>query len=117
MRAIGFQQPGSIDRDEALVNIELPTPTPTGRDLLVEIKAVSVNPVDTQVRKSTQPDPGDWQVLGWDAAGIVSAVGSESTLFQPGDEVFYAGDRLRPGTNAEYHLQAQAQTTGWFKKG
>ena len=104
MHAIGFQQPGSIDRDQALVNIELPTPTPTGRDILVEVKAVSVNPVDVKIRKSAQPDPGSWKVLGWDAAGIVTAVGSEVTLFQPGDEVFYAGAIGRPGTNAEYHL-------------
>jgi NADPH:quinone reductase len=104
MRAIGFQQPGSINRHEALVDIELPTPTPTGRDLLVEIKAISVNPVDVKVRQSAQPEAGNWKVLGWDAAGIVTAVGSEVTLFQPGDEVFYAGAIGRSGTNAEYHL-------------
>jgi NADPH:quinone reductase len=104
MRAIGFQQPGSIERNEALIDIELPTPTPEGRDLLVEIKAVSVNPVDVKVRKSAQPDPGNWKVLGWDGAGVVTAVGSEVTLFKPGDEVFYAGAIGRPGTNAEYHL-------------
>lgn len=104
MRAIGFQQPGSIDRDEALVNIELPTPTPEGRDILVEIKAVSVNPVDVKIRQSAQPDLGNWQVLGWDAAGVVIAVGPDVTIFQPGDTVFYAGARGRSGTNAEYHL-------------
>lgn len=104
MHAIGFQQPGGIDRNEALVNIELPTPTPTGRDILVEVKAVSVNPVDVKIRRSAKPDPGNWKVIGWDAAGIVTGVGSEVTLFQPGDEVFYAGAIGRPGTNAEYHL-------------
>jgi NADPH:quinone reductase len=104
MRAIAFQQPGGIDRDEALVNIELPTPTPTGRDLLVEVKAVSVNPVDVKIRQSAQLEAGTWKVLGWDAAGTVTAVGSEVTLFQPGDEVFYSGTIGRPGTNAEYHL-------------
>lgn len=104
MHAIGFQQPGGIDRDEALVNIELTTPTPTGRDILVEVKAVSVNPVDVKIRQSAKPDPGNWKVIGWDAAGIVTAVGSEITLFQPSDEVFYAGAIDRPGTNAEYHL-------------
>lgn len=119
MRAIGFQQPGSIDRDEALVNIELPTPTPTGRDILVEVKAVSVNPVDVKIRQSAKPEPGNWQVLGWDAAGIVVAVGSEVTLFQPGDSVFYAGAIGRPGTNAEYHLVderivgVKPKTLGW----
>ena len=104
MRAIGFQQPGSIDSDEALVEIELPTPTPPGRDILVEVKAISVNPVDVKVRQSAKPEPGNWKVLGWDAAGIVSAVGSEVTLFHPGEEVFYAGAIGRTGTNAEYHL-------------
>jgi NADPH:quinone reductase len=104
MQAIGYQQSGNIDRDDALVNIEQPIPTPTGRDLLVQIKAVSVNPVDCKVRQSAQPDPGDWKVLGWDAAGIVTAIGPDVTLFQPGDEVFYAGAISRSGTNAEYHL-------------
>jgi NADPH:quinone reductase len=104
MRAIGFQQPGRIDREDALVDIELPTPTPTGRDILVAVKAISVNPVDVKVRQSAKPEPGNWKVLGWDAAGIVTAVGSEFRLFQPGDEVFYAGAIGRPGTNAEYHL-------------
>jgi NADPH:quinone reductase len=104
MRAIGFQQPGSIDRDEALIDIELPIPMPKGRDLLVEVKAVSVNPVDVKVRQKAKPEPGDWKVLGWDAVGTVAAVGPEVTLFQPGNEVFYAGAIDRPGTNAEYHL-------------
>ncbi len=101
MQAIGFQQPGSID---ILVNIEQPTPTPVGRDLLIEIKAVSVNPVDVKVRQNAKIESGHWKVLGWDAAGIVTAIGPDVTLFQPGDEVFYAGAIDRPGTNAEYHL-------------
>jgi NADPH:quinone reductase len=104
MRAIGFQQPGSIDRDEALIDIELPIPMPKGRDLLVEVKAVSVNPVDVKVRQKAKPETGDWKVLGWDAVGTVVAVGPEVTLLQPGNEVFYAGAIDRPGTNAEYHL-------------
>ena len=101
MQAIGFQQPGSID---VLVNIEQPAPTPEGRDLLIEIKAVSVNPVDVKVRQSAKIEPNHLKVLGWDAAGIVTAIGPDVTLFQPGDEVFYAGAIDRPGTNAEYHL-------------
>jgi NADPH:quinone reductase len=104
MQAVGYQQPGSIDHKEALLDIEVPTPTPTGQDLLVEVKAVSVNPVDVKIRQSAKPEPGDWKILGWDAAGTVVAVGSEVTLFQPGDEVFYAGAIGRPGTNAQYHL-------------
>ncbi len=104
MRAIGYSQAGPLDRDDALVDVTLPTPVPTGRDILVEVKAVSVNPVDTKVRRGTQPGSGDWKVLGWDAAGVVTAAGPEAALFRPGDAVFYAGAIGRPGTNAEYHL-------------
>ena len=104
MRAIGYQESLPIDNAAPLQDIELDNPTPTGRDLLVEVKAVSVNPVDTKVRKRAKAPPGGWKVLGWDAAGIVTAVGPDVTLFQPGDAVFYAGDITRPGTNAEYHL-------------
>ncbi len=105
MKAIGFQQPRNIDQPDALVDIELPTPPPpAGCDLLVEVKAVSVNPVDVKRRLGSQPAAGTWQVLGWDAAGVVTAVGPDATLFQPGDAVFYAGAIDRPGTNSEYHL-------------
>jgi len=101
MRAIGFQQPGGIDRNEALIDVGLPTPKPERRDLLVNVKAVSVNPVDTKKRKVIQPAPGAWQVLSWDAAGVVVAIGADVTLFfQRGDTVFYAGAIDRPGTNA-----------------
>jgi NADPH2:quinone reductase len=77
---------------------------------LIEVKAVSVNPVDTKMRKGAepslrnQPSPDAWRVLGWDAAGEVTAVGPDVTLFQPGEKVFYAGAIGRSGTNAEYHL-------------
>lgn len=104
MLAIAYQTAGSIDRDDALVDVEFPMPEVGGRDLLVEIRAVSVNPVDTKVRKGSPPDPGAWKVLGWDAAGVVAAVGPDVTMFAPGDKVFYAGSVVRPGTNAEYHL-------------
>jgi NADPH:quinone reductase len=104
MKAIAYRQPGSIDRADALVDIDLPEPVAAGRDLLVEVKAVSVNPVDTKVRAGRAPDGGDWRVLGWDAAGVVRAVGPAVTRFRPGDAVFYAGAIGRPGTNAELHL-------------
>jgi NADPH2:quinone reductase len=104
MRAVGYQTPLPIDEPLSLVDIDLPKPDATGCDLLVEIKAISVNPVDTKVRKRAAPEAGDWKVLGWDAAGIVVAVGPDATMFKPGDEVFYAGDIGRPGTNAQFHL-------------
>ncbi len=104
MRAVGYQRSLPITDDAALVDIDLPRPEPKGRDLLVEIRAVSVNPVDTKVRRRAAPEEGSWKVLGWDAAGVVAAVGPEVKGFEPGDEVFYAGALERQGTNAENHL-------------
>nr|WP_298100945.1 zinc-binding alcohol dehydrogenase family protein [uncultured Shinella sp.] len=104
MRAIAYQTPQAITADTALVEIDLPTPEPRGRDLLVEIKAVSVNPVDTKLRRNAAPADGGWRVLGFDAAGIVKAVGPDVTLFKAGDAVFYSGAIDRPGTNSEFHL-------------
>ena len=85
----------------SLTDIELPTPKPTGHDLLVKVEAVSVNPVDTKQRKAGSQTP---RVLGWDAAGTVEAVGPEVSLFKPGDAVYYAGDVTRPGSDSEFHL-------------
>lgn len=82
-------------------DVELPKPSPAGRDLLVKVEAVSVNPVDYKQRKLGSPAP---RVLGWDAAGTVEAAGKEVTLFKPGDAVYYAGDVTRPGCNSEFHL-------------
>jgi len=82
-------------------DIELPRPAPAGRDLLVKVEAISVNPVDYKQRKTDSPSP---RVLGWDAAGTVEAAGAEATLFKPGDAVYYAGDVTRPGANSEFHL-------------
>lgn len=103
MKAIGFFHNGPIDRDDALVALDLPDPVPGPRDLLVEVRAVSVNPVDTKVRRNATPPAGEPRILGYDAAGVVRAVGSEVTLFKPGDAVWHAGAIGRPGTNAELH--------------
>lgn len=104
MKAIAYRQSLPIDHPEALIDIELPAPQPSGRDLLVAVKAVSVNPVDVKIRANVAPADGQAKVIGWDAAGVVQAVGPDVTLFQPGDEVWYAGDLTRPGTNSELHL-------------
>src|SRR3954468_22188309 len=85
MRAVGYHQPGPIEREDALVDLDLPAPEPGPRDLLVRVRAVSVNPVDTKVRKSAQPEAGQARVLGWDAVGTVEAVGAQATAFRPGD--------------------------------
>ena len=86
--------------DHTFADIELPKPSPSGRDLLVKVEAVSVNPVDYKQRKAATSQ----KILGWDAAGTVDAVGKEVSLFKPGDAVYYAGDVTRPGSNSEYHL-------------
>ena len=104
MRAVGYLAPLPIDAPQSLVDLDVPEPEPTGRDLLVEIKAVSVNPVDVKVRANARPPEGQPRILGYDAAGVVLATGPDVTLFRPGDEVFYAGAIGRPGTNAERHL-------------
>lgn len=104
MKAIGYFAPGAIERIDALIDLELPEPLPGPRDLLVEVRAISVNPVDTKVRKSSTPAAGEAKVLGWDVAGVVRAVGSAVSLFKAGDEVYYAGSITRPGANSELHV-------------
>ena len=104
MKAVAYRAPLTVTAPDCLLDVELPDPTPTGRDLRVRVMAVSVNPVDTKIRASAAPAAGELKVLGWDAAGIVDAVGPDVTLFKPGDAVWYAGDISRPGTNAELHL-------------
>lgn len=104
MKAVGYRKSLPVSDDQSLIDVELPVPSPGPRDLRVRVEAVSVNPVDTKVRMRAAPPEGEVKVLGWDAAGTVEAVGSEVTLFRPGDAVFYAGSIARPGTNSELHL-------------
>ncbi|HKR78911.1 MAG TPA: zinc-binding alcohol dehydrogenase family protein [Nitrospira sp.] len=104
MRAVGLYQHLPIDKPESLIDLDLPEPEPTGRDLLIRVDAVSVNPVDTKVRAPGKPARTTPLVLGWDAAGVVDAVGQDVSLFKPGDQVFYAGDITRPGSNSQYQL-------------
>ncbi|MFO6419923.1 zinc-binding alcohol dehydrogenase family protein [Hylemonella sp. W303a] len=104
MKAIAYQHALPIQNELALQDRDLPEPMPGPRDLLVEVKAISVNPVDTKMRAGAQPEPGQWRVLGWDASGIVRDVGGEVRLFKPGDRVWYAGDIRRPGSNSELHV-------------
>ena len=103
MKAIVYRDPQlPITDPQALYEIDTPTPTPGERDLLVKIAALSVNPIDTKIRRTAQTD--EPRILGWDAVGEVVAVGDKVSLFSPGDKVYYAGSLIRPGTNAEYHL-------------
>jgi len=106
MKAVGYRQPLPLDHDDALLDLELPAPVPGAHDLLVRVRAVSVNPLDVRLRKTMAPkpgQPGQAGILGFDAVGVVEAVGASASLFKPGDRVFYAGSIARPGTNAELH--------------
>lgn len=102
MKAIVTTRPLPALEPDSLIEIERPKPTATGRDLLVRIEAVAINPVDTKVRASVACVDG--VILGWDAAGVVEEAGADVTGFRRGDEVYYAGDITRPGSNAEYQL-------------
>ncbi|MDO4231201.1 MAG: zinc-binding alcohol dehydrogenase family protein [Lautropia sp.] len=104
MKAIGFNRPLPADHPEALLDLQLPEPTLNPRDILVEVRAISVNPADVKVRASHQPAAGAHRILGWDAAGVVRAVGTDVQNFREGDEVWYAGLINRPGSYAQ--LQA-----------
>ena len=104
MKAIGYQTAGAITAPNALEDITLAEPTATGFDLLVEVKAISVNPVDTKIRASSSAPAGEYKIIGWDAVGVVKAVGENVSLFNVGDEVWYAGDISRSGSYAQYQL-------------
>lgn len=105
MKAVGCFESLPITNPQSLQDIKIEKPSPQEHDLLVEVKAISVNPIDTKVRKKrTQHQNQEPKILGWDVAGVVREVGETVTLFRPGDEVFYAGSISRPGGNSEFHL-------------
>ncbi len=104
MKAIALTHYLPIDDPQSLFDVELDPPLAQGRDLLVRVEAVSVNPVDTKVRAPKPQVEAQPKVLGYDAAGVVEAVGAEVTMFRPGDAVYYAGDITRPGSNAQLQL-------------
>ena len=104
MKAVGYLKSLPINQADSLIDIEIPKPEATGRDLLVKVAAISVNPVDTKVRMRAEPEGNEQKILGWDAVGEVVAVGEQAELFKVGDLVWYAGDITRSGSNAEYQL-------------
>ncbi|GEK58387.1 NADPH:quinone reductase [Marinococcus halophilus] len=105
MKAIGFKKHLPIEEDASFEMFDIAKPEPKGRDLLVRVQAVSVNPVDTKIRGANEGTEEEQpQILGFDAAGIIEAAGEEASLFQSGDEVYYAGSNQRSGSNQEYHL-------------
>ncbi|RJE75045.1 zinc-binding alcohol dehydrogenase family protein [Reichenbachiella sp. MSK19-1] len=106
MKAIGFKQSLPISAQDSFIAFEMDKLSPTGYDLLIKIKAISVNPVDFKIRTSAAKDKvlDTPKVIGWDAVGIVEAVGDQVSKFKVGDEVYYAGDLTRSGSNAEYQL-------------
>src|SRR3546814_20892620 len=97
----------SSDLPDSFLDVDLPKPVPQGCDILVAVKAVAVNPVDVKVRAPKDKAEASPRVIGYDASGVVEAVGPQATLFKAGDEVYYAGDITRAGTNQEFHLVAE----------
>ena len=104
MKAVGYKKSLPVDDADSLIDFETAEPEPGARDIRVAVKAISANPVDYKVRKRAAPSEGEIKILGYDAAGIVDAVGPDVTLFRVGDEVFYAGSIQRQGTNSEFHV-------------
>ncbi|SDM61489.1 zinc-binding alcohol dehydrogenase family protein [Fictibacillus solisalsi] len=104
MKAVGLYTYLPIDHPESLVDVEMDKPVPGKKDLLVNVKAVSINPVDTKVRGPKEGVEKEPKILGWDVSGVVAETGSEVTMFKEGDEVYYAGSISRPGGNSEFHL-------------
>ncbi|MEP0154878.1 zinc-binding alcohol dehydrogenase family protein [Pseudophaeobacter sp.] len=104
MKAVGFTHYLPVEDTNAFLDLEIDKPAPKGHDILVAVKAVAINPVDTKVRAPKDKVEDQARIIGYDASGVVEAVGSKVTLFKPGDEVYYAGDITRSGTNAEFHL-------------
>ncbi len=104
MKAVAYQKAGAIHLDDVLVDIEINSPVAHGHDLLVRVQAVSVNPVDTKIRNNKNAEDQQWKILGWDAVGVVEAIGEQVTQFKTGDQVWYAGALDRPGSNSELQL-------------
>lgn len=104
MKAVGLYRYLPIGDPESLIDLEVEKPVPAGRDLLVKVKAISVNPIDVKVRAPKPNVEESPRILGWDVAGVVEQVGPDCTLFRPGDEVFYSGTITRPGANSEFHV-------------
>lgn len=121
MKAIGLYRYLPIDHEESLLDLEVEKPKPTGRDVLVQVKAIAVNPVDYKVRSPKDKVEEQPRILGWDVSGIVEEVGEDCKLFQPGDKVYYAGDLTRPGEIVSFiswmkELQVKSRTLWILQK-
>lgn len=104
MKAVGLYKYLPIDAPDSLVDVEIDKPCPQDRELLVEVKAIAVNPVDTKMRAPQDKVEESPRILGWDTSGVVVDVGADASLFKVGDEVFYAGSFVQPGCNSEFHI-------------
>ena len=104
LKAVGLYKYLPIDQKDSLLDLDLDKPSPEGKELLVSVHAISVNPVDTKMRAPQDKVEESPRILGWDVAGVVDSVGSDVSLFKPGDEVFYAGSFIKPGCNSEFHV-------------
>jgi len=106
MKAVGFKTSLPISATNSFIDFETEKPNPQGKELLVKINAIAVNPVDYKIRQNAakETELAEPKIIGWDACGIIEAIGDEVSLFKVGDEVYYAGDITKPGCNAEYQV-------------
>ena len=104
LKAVGLYKYLPIDQKDSLLDLDIDKPSPEGKELLISVHAISVNPVDTKMRAPQDKVEESPRILGWDVAGVVDSVGSDVSLFKPGDEVFYAGSFIKPGCNSEFHV-------------
>ena len=104
MKAVGLHRYLPVEHPESLLDLEVPAPVASGHDILIDVKAIAVNPVDYKMRAPKDQVETTPRILGWDVAGVVRGTGPDVTLFKPGDAVYYAGARMRPGGNSEQHL-------------
>ena len=115
MQAVGYTKSLPITHPESLIDLKLPQPVAHGRDLLIKVRAIAVNPVDYKIRQRVAPDDGTYKIIGWDAVGEVVATGDLASGFNPGDVVYYAGDLNRQGSNAEFQ-RVDARLVGYKPK-
>jgi NADPH2:quinone reductase len=112
MHAVGFRENLPVDDPSSLVDFTVPIPAPGPHDVLVRVRAASVNPVDTKIRRFSPAQDGAPRILGFDAAGTVVAVGSDVSRFTAGDDVFYAGTTNRPGRTRSFRSSTNASSGG-----
>ncbi|XP_049869166.1 zinc-type alcohol dehydrogenase-like protein SERP1785 [Pectinophora gossypiella] len=102
MKAVVLQKYLPISDPSSLIDMEVNVPELEDSQVLIEVRAISVNPIDTKIRAPKGEALNATRILGWDGSGVVALKGSHARTFNVGDEVFFTGDLRKNGSNAEY---------------